>query len=171
MKKIIVLLAKQEVPFLTYLTDIDVRIGDVVSVPFRNCVTLGMVWAFEEEKLKHKFELKQIYQLHEIFSIKTEFINFIKIFSKYYMIDPSSICKMVLQIKISDLEKLKPHKIYESFSLPNLSQEQQDSLKQINSVNIPSLLHGVTGSGKTEIYFCLAIDNTIYVLYIVYVLR
>lgn len=40
-------------------------------------------------------------------------------------------------------------------SLPTLSDEQQQALDTIRSSSRPTLLHGVTSSGKTEVYICL----------------
>ena len=78
----------------------------------------------------------------------------IKRASSYYLTELGTVAKLVLPVDVNEL----PMKINEqtlNFDRPllPLSPEQAKVLRQIENSKIPVLVKGVTGSGKTEIYF------------------
>lgn len=109
-------------------------------------------------------------------------ISFWKALSEYYMCSTGEVFKALCPVSFRKQTKVRPRgrKLAEesaeaAFPLPELSQEQQkvaDALKEHFGVRKPSpaFLHGVTGSGKTEIYMTLAsaeLDGGRSVLYLV----
>ncbi|XVN41524.1 MAG: primosomal protein N' [Rickettsia endosymbiont of Argas persicus] len=142
---------------LDYLTpeNLPLNIGDLVVVPFRDKELTGIVWEFadipEAKKLK---AIKEKVPLN--FNINSEVLELIKWMSNYYMAELGSIAKLVLPVEISEKPiKVKEQKINHNFILPDLSEEQTQAIKILQENNKPALIKGVTGSGKTEVYFHL----------------
>ncbi|HJD64978.1 MAG TPA: DEAD/DEAH box helicase family protein, partial [Rickettsia endosymbiont of Diachasma alloeum] len=135
--------------------DLSLNIGDLVIVPFRNKELTGIVWEFanipEVKKLK---TIKEKVPLN--LTITSEVLDLIKWMSNYYMAELGSIAKLVLPVNIGEKPiKVKEQKINNNFTLPDLSEEQKQALQMLNNSNKPILIKGVTGSGKTEVYFHL----------------
>ncbi|WP_341794243.1 primosomal protein N' [Rickettsia endosymbiont of Rhinocyllus conicus] len=135
--------------------DLSLNIGDLVIVPFRNKELTGIVWEFanipEVKKLK---TIKEKVPLN--LTITSEVLDLIKWMSNYYMAELGSIAKLVLPVDIAEKPiKVKEQKINNNFTLPDLSEEQKQVLQMLNNSNKPILIKGVTGSGKTEVYFHL----------------
>ena len=156
-----ILLARPKVPLLTYSSmQTDLQIGNIVSVPFRNAYSFGIVWQKEENISKNiKYEIKEIQQIYDFIKLEKNFIDFLKTFSRYYMIDMASVCKMVFPINNIDFIKFKKINNDIQINLPNLSIKQTQIYEKLKATNEVSILQGVTGSGKTEIYFHLIADN------------
>ncbi len=146
-------------PF-TYKTNIKLKIGDFVEVPFGKKNIIGVVWDEFEKKSQKTFKIKSIIRKVNIPSLKIETIKFLDWFSQYNLIPKGMALKLVL-MSGQAIEKL-PEKEYENFnSFENkldfkLTNEQEKNLKEINK-NINNfrvhVLQGVTGSGKTLVYF------------------
>lgn len=153
-RKANIILARTNTPLLTYEISDDVNIGDIVVVPFHNKEFIGVVESFCDEDFQSKFKIKEIIKKTE-FSIQDEYFKFIYIFCRYYLIDKSSALKMLIPISVQDFDKYKPYKISPNLNIPRLNKEQEKAFEEISSADKVSLLFGVTGSGKTEIYFHL----------------
>lgn len=156
---------------LDYLApeDLELNLGDLVIVPFRQKRLLGMVWKKNHisdvpiEKLK-SIERKLTFNIPDI---DREFIQWI---ADYYLFSLGHVFKMLLPSQISTwMLKEKPHKAPPDitplqYSKPEFNPEQIEAIEQINKFienkkyNI--ILDGVTGSGKTEIYLT-AIDKAL----------
>lgn len=164
-----VAIAKQKVPILTYRIpeSIDLKVGQIVAVPFRNTEATGIVWEIiDESKAKSNFNINKIKFIVSKLDIEPiinkGFKEFIIQASSYFLLDIGSVIKMVLptalNTKIINKNLLSNFKVevYEDckdFKLPDLSEEQQNAYNQICASKLPVLLKGVTGSGKTEVYF------------------
>ncbi len=159
-----IVIPRQKTPILTYRSKLDLKIGDMVCVPFRNEKITGTILS-ENTQLQNqspKYIIKDIEFKFDSFSLSKNFLSFIEKFSKYYLVDLASCCKMILPIKIKkeELEQSANPDIEEITepNLPLLNEGQQRSYEEISLSKKVSLLQGVTGSGKTEIYFHLIAD-------------
>ncbi len=143
--------------------DINIEVGDLIIVPFRNKNITGVVW--ETNCSPSDKQLKIIDPTlnppgSNYKNIGLANIELIKKASIYYLASLGSIAKLVIPFDIN------PQAIQtenEEFSgenlLPNLSEEQAGTLNFIKATTKPVLLKGVTGSGKTEVYFYLVAET------------
>ncbi|CAN0601513.1 unnamed protein product, partial [Ectocarpus sp. 12 AP-2014] len=86
--------------------------------------------------------------------LNNNLIELIKKAAKYYLSELGTVAKLVLPLDINE----PPIKIYEQITLNNirqavLTEAQNQALKIIENNKKPTVIKGVTGSGKTEIYF------------------
>lgn len=141
--------------------EIILSLGDLVIVPFRNKKLTGMVWEINcpiigEKKLK-TIELDSAFNNQQSrFNINPINLELIKKTSDYYLAPLGSVAKLVLPFDINESPiASEVQVITEDRFLPDLSPEQLSVLESINKATKPILLKGVTGSGKTEVYFYL----------------
>ena len=146
-------------PF-TYESDIDLKIGDFVEVPFGKSRIIGVVWNnFEKDSLK-KFKIKKIIKKLDIPGIKKDTINFLNWFSEYNIVPKGMALKLVLLSgrPVKKFEKKNYKKFISDIkdTQIELNLEQKKSLGQFNRFNKRFNVHvlqGITGSGKTIVYF------------------
>ena len=146
-------------PF-TYESNIDLGIGDYVIVPFGKSEITGVVWDEFEKNNRKNFKIKSILKKLNVTPLKKNTINFLNWFAKYNIIPKGMALKLVLLSKnaIEDKEK-KFYKIFESKikkTSIKLSSDQNKSLGKMNTLNKKFRVHvlqGITGSGKTLVYF------------------
>ena len=62
-------------PF-TYVSDLDLKIGEYVSVPFGKNKLTGVVWDKLEDNQQKKFELKKVFKKLQVKPLKKTTINF-----------------------------------------------------------------------------------------------
>ena len=138
--------------------DLELNIGDLVVVPFRNKELTGIVWALVSNSEAKKIKTIRV-KVPLNLNITSEVLELIKWMSNYYISELGSIAKLVLPIDIAEKPiKVKEQKVNNNFVLPDLSEEQAQAVTILNDSNKPTLVKGVTGSGKTEIYFHLVAD-------------
>ena len=77
-------------PF-TYESDLDLKVGDYVYVPFGKSKITGVVWNEFEKKNKKNFQIKKILKKIEIEPLKKEIITFLNWFSEYNLV-PKGMC-------------------------------------------------------------------------------
>ena len=146
-------------PF-TYKSDLKLKIGDFVEVPFGKSKAIGVVWN-EFEKLKNKkFLIKRIIRRLEIPKLEENTLKFLNWFAEYNIVPKGMALKLVL---LSGKPVSKFHKkFYKDFNSEikdnffKLTSEQKNSLKEMNILNQKFNVHvlqGTTGSGKTIVYF------------------
>ncbi len=152
------LLPLPNVPLLYYSYDSadPITRGDLIIVPFRKKQVFAIVWQTEPLEA-YQGALKQVIKKLPYTLTKT-FLDFIQKAKNYYLADLGSIAKMVLPVEIEDKYPALQQDIPTSFNLPDLVDEQTQALNEINNTSKPILLYGVTGSGKTEVYFHLIAD-------------
>ncbi len=146
-------------PF-TYESNINLKVGDYVVVPFGKSEITGVVWDEFEKKNNKKFKIKNVLRKLDVNPLKKTTIKFLNWFSEYNMIPKGMALKLVL-LSSNVVEKLQKdtYKIFNT-KIPNnsikLSEEQKKSLKKMNVSNQKFRVHvlqGTTGSGKTMVYF------------------
>ncbi len=130
--------------------------GSIVLVPFGRKKEIGVIWD-KQEKTNKIFKLKNVLEKKSI-SLNKNLIKFINWFSLYNLVPKGMVLKMCLGDEsffsknsnfIDDTKIKKKNKF-------NLNPEQKRCLDDINGFgnkfNV-TLLQGVTGSGKTIVYF------------------
>ena len=77
-------------PF-TYQSDIKLKVGEYVKVPFGKSTMTGVVWDQFEKKTNKKFHIKRISGKINIEPLKIETIKFLNWFSEYNLV-PKGMC-------------------------------------------------------------------------------
>lgn len=148
-----------------------IKIGQPVQVPFgrgRNIKAYVVGFSnYLEEGIKAKY-IDEILDEEAMFDL--EYLKMLEWVANYYFSDLPTVLKTALPEKFfaKNLKKYrKPNKELKVLTTKKssktnvLSEEQQKVYEEIKKVGAKtSLLYGVTGSGKTEIYFKL-IEDTI----------
>ena len=142
-------------PF-TYYSKVEVKVGDLVEVPFGTKKEIGVVWKSNYREPQN-IKIKNIEKKLE-YSLNRKFVDFIEWFSSYNMVPIGLVLKMAIGgidkfIKIKDnftnVKKTKTKNF-------KLNEEQNSALrfleKNKNNFEV-SVLQGTTGSGKTLVYF------------------
>ena len=131
------------------------KAGSIVSVPFGKEEEIGVVWDKEENTNKN-FKLKNIKEKKDV-SLSHNLVKFINWFSLYNLAPKGMVLKMCLGDE-SFFSKKKETFNYITKTKNNfiLNEEQKNCLQEINNLGTKfstTLLQGITGSGKTIVYF------------------
>ena len=122
-------------PF-TYESDINLKVGDYVVVPFGKSKITGVVWDEFEKKNNRSFKIKNVLKKLDITPLKKTTIKFLNWFSEYNIIPKGMALKLVL-LNSNAEEKFQKdtYKIFDTNfkkSSIKLSEEQKKSLKKMN---------------------------------------
>lgn len=152
-------------PFTYKTTNPKIEIGDLVKVSFRKKDFWGLVVEINLPAPEISSDkIKEISQVNEQVKFSKKLIEFINWIAAYNLAQKGLVLKAFIGILNSDKTK-KPNfaakkQIIDSqkFSLKKLSVKQEkvadEILEEVNKKeHFVNLLDGVTGSGKTEIYF------------------
>ena len=146
-------------PF-TYESEINLKLGEFVLVPFGKSKITGVVWDEFEKNDNKKFKIKSIQKKLDVAPLKKGTINFLNWFAEYNLIPKGMALKLVL-LSSNAIEKMEK-KIYEPYTYKikknsfKLSINQIKSLEKMGYSNKKFRVHvlqGTTGSGKTLVYF------------------
>lgn len=148
---------------LTYLIPegMDLAFGQWVRVPLgrQNCV--GVVTEMTDESPQiESVKMKEIAEIIALAPVTKEQLDFWRILAEYYMCPVADVIKAACPASLQKQAEVRTRrKSKESGStcepLPELSEAQRVAYEGITSAfaeGKSALLHGVTGSGKTEIY-------------------
>ena len=146
-------------PF-TYESDINLKVGDYVLVPFGKSKITGVVWDEFEKNKDKKFKIRNIIRKLNVTPLKKDIIDFLNWFAVYNLIPKGMALKLTLisGAAIENKEK-KFYEIFDNKIIKNsikLSTSQNRSLEKMNNSNKKFRVHvlqGTTGSGKTLVYF------------------
>ncbi len=147
----------------TYFSEgLDLKPGDLVETSLRNQKTNGIV--VELSKIKPSFATKPIFKIVRKNILNKEQIKIAKFIQKYYAAHFGKVLKLFVPKRIWDNQPMKRKtKIAEikKISQPRkkLTSTQQKVFGKILKSERPILLHGITGSGKTEIYLRVILET------------
>jgi primosomal protein N' (replication factor Y) (superfamily II helicase) len=134
----------------------NLKAGELVSVPFGKNKEIGVVWDKIQPSNK-KFKIKKIIQKIDNFKINKNLIAFINWFSAYNLVSKGMVLKMCLgnETNATKIEKQKKEELSKKlkFTLNKEQKKSLDDLRRFSDTFSVSLLQGVTGSGKTIVYF------------------
>jgi len=148
---------KTKVDFLTYTTEEDLNPGDLVLVPLRKKIKLGIV--VKKNSQREVSGIKNIQEIVQRKFIPPNMLALYKWMADYYLAPLGEVLKVALPSKILKkydlIEKAerKPTRV----RAPTPNYHQNLAIKSItkaldNGGYATFLLHGITGSGKTEVY-------------------
>ena len=147
-------------PFTYRSSNLNLKLGDYVEVPFGKNKKIGIVWDEFEKNKNKKYLIKNVIRKLEIPTLNLETINFLKWFSEYNMVPIGMSLKLLLlsneAIEIQNNEELKKYNIFKKTTKIKLSDEQLISVNDITKNDNKFRVHviqGTTGSGKTIVYF------------------
>lgn len=133
-----------------------VHIGSIVKVPVRQSVNSGIVTELIKEQPEVNFSIKKALQV-ETFPEDPHYLVFIQKLAHYYQIDFVQLLK-----RIKSFFKAKIDTVAQEMQETNqqeilLTSEQQAVVEYLSPfikkpIFVPTVLHGVTGSGKTQVY-------------------
>ena len=141
----------------TYLSEKygKLKTGSIVSVPFGKEEEIGVVWDKEENTNKN-FKLRNIKEKKGV-SLSHNLVRFINWFSLYNLAPKGMVLKMCLGDESFFSKKKETfNNIIKTKSNFILNEEQKKCLQEINNLGTKfstTLLQGITGSGKTIVYF------------------
>ena len=105
-------------PF-TYESDLDLKVGDYVVVPFGKSKITGVVWDEFEKENNRNFKVKSVLKKLNVLPLKKTTIKFLNRFSEYNIIPKGMALKLVL-LSSNAVEKLSKD-TYQNFKSENPS--------------------------------------------------
>jgi primosomal protein N' (replication factor Y) len=144
---------------LTYESDAALAIGQLVEVPVGKKTALGVV---VRSVRKPAFTTREISSVFDELILPTHVLDAIFWLSDYYKTPTATVLQSVLPAGIAKKRRAKTSgEARETTTDLPLNQHQKKALADIKkSKSSTVLLHGITGSGKTNIYIQLALDAT-----------
>jgi len=146
-------------PFTYDSNSLNLDKGNYVIVPFGSTKITGIVWD-KFEKAEKKFLIKKIEKKLDVPKMQGSMINFLNWFSIYNIV-PVGMCIRLTLLSKGAVENI-PENSFNQYQKLNrnlkykLNSEQEKCLSEIkkkgNKFNV-HVLDGVTGSGKTLVYF------------------
>ena len=159
MQIIRVLIPKISLFPLDYKSEHTHIVGDLIVVPFRNKQITGIVWEINCVNTGKKLKSISNENLFAA-SINSKIISLISRAAQYYLTELGTVAKLVLPVDINETPiKIHQQELNSEIKLAHLSLHQEQALEEINNNIKPTLIKGVTGSGKTEIYFYAILDQ------------
>ena len=163
---------------LTYVTELPVTVGQLVRVPFGNREVLGVVWGVHTAAPENlgTHALRQVLAVLEgVAPLSAHWRELVQFTAQYYQRSLGEVAMAALPPQLRDLTPVQLARRFKkqvstaetlAAALQSpwpLSEQQAEVLSQMAEAPGPFLLHGATGSGKTEVYLqavarCLAED-------------
>ena len=147
-------------PF-TYKSEVSdsLKSGDFVKAPFGASEITGVVWPYEQ-KTEKKFKVRKISKKIKVENLSSQMIKFISWFSSYNLVPLGMSLKMCLLNKdvvekdySKEFSKFKIKKYNNKFLLNEDQKKSLEFIRNIGSNYNVTVIEGVTGSGKTLVYF------------------
>lgn len=144
---------------LTYSSETSYDVGALVRVPLRTSNDVGVV--MHEVPKPTGFETKSISGDLDGLKLPKQLTKLAHWISEYYQAPLGAVLKMMVPrgaetARRGQTGKTKKGTVSRHSSSHELTNDQKRALREIEASTTTSLLHGVTGSGKTRIYIELA---------------
>ncbi|MBR0460686.1 primosomal protein N' [Candidatus Saccharibacteria bacterium] len=144
---------------LTYSYDTSLSIGAIVTIPLGRTTTTGIV---VKKVTSVDFPTKPITKVLYDTPLPSHLIKSLFWLSNYYLVPLPNIAKLILPVGINKTRRKSLKPAPNSPKLPKapkiaLNPAQKTALQGLESASSRTkLLHGITGSGKTNIYLKMA---------------
>lgn len=143
--------------FLTYQSDLNLDLGQVVLAPLGRSTSVGVVY---KKVVQPDFTTKNILASLDGQILPKHLLNIASWMSEYYVTALPQVLQSILPAGLQKKRRQKKQKEKAKKSEVSkiiLTPKQKEAIKKIEqSDKLLHLLHGVTGSGKTTIYIELA---------------
>jgi primosomal protein N' (replication factor Y) len=149
--------------FFTYSYEQDLKIGNIVNVEFGKRKIWGVVVNINITQAPKIDKIKNIIAINDNIYLNEKYITFISKLANYNMVSKGLVLKSFINILNSNKTKKEPELFIQNFNKDNLNLKEllphqlevaQNIFEEINKNKAQNfLIHGVTGCGKTEIYF------------------
>ncbi len=140
----------------SYLCENELAMGTIVKIPFGSREVIGVI---TDDPVNDTLELKEVCKIFP-YQLSKQHYDFLVWMAEYTLIPRGQILKMFLAeqtiFSLKKTERIEPQSF--AFSSIQLENEQQCAYQAILQSNSTTLLHGVTGSGKTEVYMRVVQD-------------
>jgi primosomal protein N' (replication factor Y) len=146
---------------LTYSFSEKLAVGTIVEVPLGNKTTIGVVYK-KVNTPNGDFKIKEITRPLFGQPLPKHFLNAIIWLSKYYLVSLPQVVSLFLPNTLEKHHKIaknseKSEKVTLNSEKIPLNAAQKHALEAIRATKTNTkLLHGITGSGKTNLYLTLA---------------
>ena len=139
----------------TYSCEDIIEIGTIVVIPFGKQRKNGTILRSVK---KPEFALKSIYKSLDV-KLENTHTQFMKWFAEYYGAQDSQVYSQFMPSYLKPVKKVEEPVSKKFEPLPELNNNQKTAKNEIGATLKPSVLHGVTGAGKTRIYTHLLMEQ------------
>lgn len=153
-------LFRKDAGILTYSSDLDLKPGQLVLIPLGRSTVVGVIY---KKVVQPEFPTKPITKILYTTPLPVHLLKLITWMSKYYLIPAPTVLSLILPQGLTKNRRKTSAKTEQNSptmsKLPiiELNSAQKTALEGIKTAQeATKLLHGVTGSGKTNIYLELA---------------
>lgn len=139
---------------LTYSSDSSVTVGQIVRIPLRKKIVLGIV--SKTSTTKPTFAVKPLNEVVELPPIPNQLLELARWMHRYYAAPLGTVMQQVLPRNFPKRATIPLMTLQSKEStLPALTKDQVEAISKVESTGV-HILHGDTGSGKTRVYIELA---------------
>lgn len=145
---------------LDYLIPDEIQIGELVIVNYRGDEIIGIVLEKNiQSSVKNLKEITSSYEPKTL--IDKDLLELMRKAKSYYFSEYGTIAKLALPVNLLEGKEKELNQNLSNANLMDLTDDQKKAFEQINLKNKTTLLHGMTGSGKTEIYFHMMLQKAL----------
>lgn len=149
----------QDAGLLTYRSDIELLPGQIVSIPLGKAESIGLVY---KKVAQPNFPTKTISKIIYSTPLPHHLLKLLDFLHDYYLVSYQSALALVLPQGIekhrhASSKTEQPHILTPKLPIIDLNAAQKMALEGLKTApESTKLLHGITGSGKTNIYLQMA---------------
>lgn len=147
---------------LTYFSEEKLPIGSVVEIPVGNRKFVGVILKKVD---KPKFTCKEISSVITNRPLPMALLKLHEWLAKYYTTHPGTVWQTMLPSGLNKNRRAKKdsneitHETKHTTELVSYTDDQKKAISKLLKIkNDTAILHGITGSGKTEVYKALAME-------------